>query len=99
MSSRPKKRTEWIVITERFGYLVLPVKKGRSVIVLLGFPESGKPYLKVAGFGTGRSTYVGERFERLAFEVRPLSQREFDDISPVVKKVLPEELRNLELVL
>ncbi len=99
MASRPKKQTEWIVITERFGYLVVPMSRKRSLIVLLGFPESGKPYLKVAGYGTGRTTYVGERFERLAFEVKLISQAELDKISALVKQTLPAELRNLELVL
>ncbi len=92
-----EKPTQWIVVTERFGYLILPIQEHRQLVVLLGFPESGKPFLKVGGFSTGRTKYVGEKLERLAFEVHPLSPGEFDALRDVVNKLLPEELRNLNV--
>lgn len=94
MEERP---TQWIVVTERFGYLILPIHERRQLVVLLGFPESGKPFLKMGGFGTGRTKYVGEKLERLAFEVHPVSPEEFDVLKDAVNKLLPEELWGLNI--
>lgn len=86
----------WVNILERDGWLLVNVN-GRKLGIIISLTETGKEFLRVAGFDLGESTYVGERRSVLSVKVERIPKNQQKEILPKISEALPEDLRGLPL--
>lgn len=84
----------WINILERDGWIVVHADD-RPLGIVISTTESGRGFLKVAGYHLGESMFVGERRHILAIKVERIPESRQKEILPQVHEALPHELREL----
>ena len=84
----------WVSILERDGWIVIHVDD-RQVGIVISMTEAGKEYLKVAGYHTGESMYIGERHNILAIKVERIDQNQQREMLSKIHDALPPGLRGL----
>ena len=85
----------WVSVLEREGWIVVTVE-GRKVGIILSTVESGKSFLKVAGYHLG-SNYVGERYNILSVHVVSIAASLQNAMQILIRNALPAELRSLPI--
>jgi hypothetical protein len=94
MSSPAAESVFWANILERDGWLLVNVND-RKLGIIISVTETGKEFLRVAGFHLGESMFVGERRNILSIKVERIPQSEQEQILPKIHEALPPELRGL----
>lgn len=83
-------------ILERDGWLLVNVND-KKLGIIISFTESGREFLRVAGFHLGESMFVGERRNVLSVKVEKVSENQQEEVLPKIHEALPSELRGLPL--
>lgn len=89
--------TYWVNILERESWLVLNVED-RKLGIIITYPESGKEYLKAAGFHLGQSRFVGQRQNVMSIKVEQIPKIRHKDLLSKIGEALPVELRELPIL-
>jgi hypothetical protein len=84
----------WINILEREGWIVVHADS-RPLGIVISTTETGRGFLKVAGYHLGESMFVGERRNILAIKVERIPEGRQKEILPQIHEALPAELRGL----
>jgi hypothetical protein len=93
---REENSFHWINVLERDLWLVITVDDKRLGI-LVTVPESGREYLKVAGFHLGETRLVGERQNVLSVKVEQISEAKHSEMLPKIREALPTDIRDLPI--
>ena len=86
----------WVNILERDGWLLVNVND-KKLGIIISFTESGREFLRVAGFHLGETMFVGERRNVLSVKVEKVSENQQKEVLPKIHEALPQELRGLPL--
>jgi hypothetical protein len=84
----------WLNVLERDTWLVLSVDN-RKLGILITIPESGKEYLRVAGFHLGETRFVGEKQNVLSAKVEQIPKIKHAELLPKIRDALPSDIRDL----
>ncbi len=91
-----KPFSAWINIIERDGWILVNFE-GRKLGILISTLENGQTYLRVAGYHAGETRWIGERRNVLSIKVEVLPQNTRNALVPLIRDVLPAELRTLPI--
>ena len=87
----------WVNVLERDSWILVNVDS-RKLGVILTVPESGRDYLKVAGYHLGETRFVGERQNILSVRVEPISKTRHAEMLTKIREALPNELQELPVM-
>ena len=79
---------------ERDGWIVINVKN-RKLGIIISMTEGAREFLKVAGFHTGETMFVGERQSVLSIRVERIPKESHREFLAEIHGALPVELRSL----
>jgi hypothetical protein len=94
MESSEAQLTCWVNILERDGWFLVNVDD-KKLAIIISFTETGKEFLRVAGFHLGEITYVGERQNVPSIKVEKVPENLHAEMLPKIHEALLEELRGL----
>lgn len=89
--------TFWVNVLERDTWLLVSLDD-RKLGILLTIPESGKQYLRIAGFHLGETRFVGDRQNVLSVMVEQIPETKHAEMIPKIREALPEDIRELPIV-
>lgn len=81
---------------ERDIWLVVSVDD-RKLGVLITIPESGKQFVRIAGFHHGETRLVGERQNVLSVRVESIPKAKHAEMLPKIQEALPSDIRDLPI--
>lgn len=85
----------WVNVLERDGWIVVTVE-GRKIGIVISTTESGKSFLKIAGYHLGTG-YIGERQNILSAKVVRIPENLHGPMLVLIRNALPAELRLLPI--
>ncbi len=86
----------WVNLLERDGWILINMEGGKLGIIM-SVTEGGQAFLRIAGYHTGESKFIGERHNVLSIKVEPIPENLHDAFLTLVRNALPAELRSLPI--
>jgi hypothetical protein len=83
-------------VLERDIWLIVSVGD-RKLGVLVTTPESGKQFVKIAGYHLGETRFIGERQNVLSVKVEQIPKAKHAEMLPKIQEALPSDIRDFPI--
>lgn len=92
------RSTYWLAIPQQNGWGLISDVNDKKIGLLFSTDMKGSTLLKIVGYHTGETKWIGEQKNILAIKIEKIPENNRNRILPQIRKSLVRELRDVDLV-